>query len=93
MPQITIKGLTDKQMRAISTPLIPKLAEAAGFVEYRRGMALPAGTKVLAGSWPVWATVSMMYWRSTSIAKARRMALACSTVLPSNSGLLTLKLT
>lgn len=30
MPQITVKGLTDKQMRAISTPLIPKLAEAIG---------------------------------------------------------------
>ena len=33
MPQITIKGLTDKQMRAISTPLIPKLAEAIGCPE------------------------------------------------------------
>ena len=33
MPQITIKGLNDKQMRAISTPLIPKLAEAIGCPE------------------------------------------------------------
>ena len=33
MPQITVKGLTDKQMRAISTPLIPKLAEAIGCPE------------------------------------------------------------
>ena len=33
MPQITVKGLTDKQMRAISAPLIPKLAEAIGCPE------------------------------------------------------------
>ena len=33
MPQITIKGLTDQQMRRISTPLFTELAEAIGCPE------------------------------------------------------------
>ncbi len=33
MPQITVKGLTDEEMKRISTPLIPQLAEAIGCPE------------------------------------------------------------
>lgn len=33
MPQITVKGLTEQQMKEISTPLVQKLAEAIGCPE------------------------------------------------------------
>ena len=33
MPQITVKGLTDQQMKEISTPLVQKLAEAIGNIQ------------------------------------------------------------